>query len=79
MSHESYQTVLRSADLPKGNAVMVGRWIRVDVSRAIDIGKGWRIGAEERDAFFGDRAVVKGNLNMAPDGSVAQNTKEQKN
>lgn len=45
MSQVHYQTVKDVADLLKVSEVTVRRWIKDGELRAIDIGKGWRIGS----------------------------------
>lgn len=44
MSFSQYRTVKEIADLLKVSEVIVRRWIKDGELRAIDIGKGWRIG-----------------------------------
>lgn len=84
MPREQYQTVKEIADLLKVNEATVRRWIKDGELRAIDIGKGWRIGGDDLDAFIeghATRPAVKqnGETNTAPDLTEAKNTKEQKN
>jgi excisionase family DNA binding protein len=84
MSREQYQTVKEVADLLQVNEVTVRRWIKDGELRAIDIGKGWRIGPEDLDAFLEGHATRPaarpiGDTNAASDLTEAQNTKEQKN
>jgi len=84
MSREQYRTVKEVADLLQVNEVAVRRWIRDGELRAIDIGKGWRIGPDDLDAFLEGHATrpaarPNGDTNTAPDLTEAQNTKEQKN
>lgn len=57
MSREQYQTVKDVADLLKVNEVTVRRWIKDGKLRAIDIGKGWRIGSDDLDAFLEGHAT----------------------
>lgn len=84
MSREQYQTVKEIADLLKVNEATVRRWIKDGELRAIDIGKGWRIGPEDLYAFLEGHATrpaarPNGATNTAPDLTEAKNTKEQKN
>ncbi len=84
MSREQYQTVKEIADLLKVNEVTVRRWIKDGELRAIDIGKGWRIGPDDLDAFLEGHATrpaakPNGETNTAPDLTEAQSTKEPKN
>ncbi|GGD13237.1 helix-turn-helix domain-containing protein [Aquisalinus flavus] len=72
------------ADLLQVNEVTVRRWIKDGELRAIDIGKGWRIGPQDLDAFLeghatGPAAKQNGETNTAPDLSEEKNTKEPKN
>lgn len=84
MSREQYRTVREVADLLKVNEVTVRRWIKDGELRAIDIGKGWRIGPDDLDAFLDDHATrptTTGNrgTNTAPEATGADKTKGQKN
>lgn len=84
MSREHYRTVKDVADLLQVNEVTVRRWIKDGELRAIDIGKGWRIGPEDLDAFLEGHATrpaarPNGGTNTSPDEAAAQKTKEQKN
>ena len=84
MPREQYQTVKEIADLLKVNEATVRRWIKDGELRAIDIGKGWRIGGDDLDAFIEGHATrpaarPNGDANIAPDLTEAKNTKEQKN
>lgn len=84
MSREQYQTVKEVADLLKVNEVTVRRWIKDGELRAIEIGKGWRIGEDDLDAFLESHATrpaagPNGDTNTAPGLTEEQDTKEQKN
>jgi len=84
MLREPYLTVREVAELLKVGETTVRRWIKEGEMRAIDIGKGWRIGADDLDAFLEGHATrpaarPNGETNTAPDLTEAQNTKEQKN
>lgn len=84
MSREQYQTVKEIADLLKVNEATVRRWIKDGELRAIDIGKGWRIGPEDLDAFLEGHATrpaatPNGDTDTPPEETAAQKTKEQKN
>jgi excisionase family DNA binding protein len=57
MAGEHYQTVREVAELLKVSEATVRRWIREGELRAIDIGKGWRIGSGDLDAFLEDHAT----------------------
>ena len=85
MSCEQYQTVKEIADLLKVNEVTVRRWIKNGELRAIDIGKGWRIGSKDLDAFLEDHATRPAGMTNGgeggteqPDKAGAQTRKEQK-
>lgn len=52
MPMQEYRTVREVAELLKVSEVTVRRWIRDGELRAIDIGKGWRIGATDLGAFL---------------------------
>lgn len=72
------------ADLLRGDDATVRRWIKDGALRAIDIGKGWRIGPEDLNAFLEGHATrpaarPNGGTNTSPDEAAAQKTKEQKN
>lgn len=84
MSREQYRTVKEVADLLQVNEVTVRRWIKDGELRAIDIGKGWRIGPDDLDAFLEGHATrpaarPNGETNTSPEATAAQITKEQKN
>ncbi|RDC71775.1 DNA-binding protein [Rhodovulum sp. 12E13] len=84
MSREQYRTVREVADLLQVNEVTVRRWIKDGELRAIDIGKGWRIGPEDLDAFLDDHATRPtatghGGTNTAPEMTGADKTKGPKN
>ncbi len=57
MSSDRYQTVKEVADLLKVSEVTVRRWIKDGELRAIDVGKGWRIGSDDLDAFLEGHAT----------------------
>lgn len=84
MSREQYRTVREIADLLQVNEVTVRRWIKDGELRAIDIGKGWRIGPDDLDAFLEGHATrpaagANGGTDTSPEETSAQKTKEQKN
>ena len=84
MSREQYRTVKEVAELLQVNEVTVRRWIKEGEIRAIDIGKGWRIGPDDLDAFLEDHATrpsarPSGDTNTAPEVTGAEKTKGQKN
>lgn len=84
MSREQYQTVKEVADLLQVNEVTVRRWIKDGELRAIDIGKGWRIGPEDLDAFLEGHATrpadrPNGGTDTPPEEAAARKAKEQKN
>lgn len=79
MSQDQYQTVKDVADLLKVSEVTVRRWIKDGELRAIDIGKGWRIGSGDLDAFLEDHATRPAtSLNGAVDPSHADNNQERR-
>ena len=57
MADQQFRTVREVAELLKINEATVRRWIRDGELRAIDIGKGWRIGPDDLDAFLDDHAT----------------------
>ncbi len=57
MVDEHYKTVKEVADLLKVSEATVRRWIKARELRAIDIGKGWRIGSRDLDAFLQGHAT----------------------
>lgn len=82
MSSAQYQTVREVADLLKVSEVTVRRWIRDGELRAIDIGKGWRIGSDDLDKFLDRHATqpegtIQGGAEMPSDGK-ARAMKEHK-
>lgn len=84
MSLERYRTVKEVADPLHVNEVIVRRWIKDGEIRGIDIGKGWRIGPNDLDAFLeghATRPAVRTNsgLNSVPEETGAEETKGQKN
>ncbi|MCZ0811411.1 MAG: helix-turn-helix domain-containing protein [Pseudomonadota bacterium] len=80
MSQEQYQTVKDVAELLKVSEVTVRRWIKDGELRAIDIGKGWRIGPGDLDAFLEGHATQPASaVNGAADKPRAGDKKEQKN
>jgi len=84
MSREQYRTVKDVADLLQVNEVTVRRWIKDGELRAIDIGKGWRIGPDDLDAFLEGHATrpsarPNGGTNTASEVTGAQKTKGQEN
>ena len=83
MSQEQYQTVKDVADLLKVSEVTVRRWIKDGELRAIDIGKGWRIGPGDLDTFLECHATrpagqTNGTTATVADKSGASGKKEQK-
>lgn len=79
MSQDQYQTVKNVADLLKVSEVTVRRWIKDGELRAIDIGKGWRIGSGDLDAFLEGHATRPAtSLNEAADRPRSDDNKEQK-
>lgn len=68
MSREQYQTVKEVADLLRVSEVTVRRWIKDGELRAIDIGKGWRIGSQDLDAFLEGHATRPAGI---PNGGSA--------
>ena len=83
MSHEQYRTVKQVADLLQVNEATVRRWIKDGELRAIDIGKGWRIDADDLGAFLEVHATrpatrPDGGNDTAPEETGAQDTKGQK-
>lgn len=71
MACEQFQTVREVADLLQVSEVTVRRWIKDGELRAIDIGKGWRIGGDDLDAFLEGHAtrparVTNGDSETAP-------------
>jgi excisionase family DNA binding protein len=84
MSHKQYQTVRDVADLLKVSEVTVRRWIKDGDLRAIDIGKGWRIGPGDLDSFLEGHATrpataVNGATESPRADDKAGGKKEQKN
>ena len=84
MPREQYRTVKEVAALLRVNEVTVRRWIKDGELRAIEIGKGWRIGPDDLDAFLEchatrPAATLKGGTDTAPDETGAQKAKGQKN
>tara|TARA_R100000789_G_scaffold35519_4_gene38447 strand:- start:1387 stop:1797 length:411 start_codon:yes stop_codon:yes gene_type:complete len=84
MSHKQYQTVRDVADLLKVSDVTVRRWIKDGELRAIDIGKGWRIGPADLDSFLEGHATRPATtVNGAKESPCADDKsdgkKEQKN
>lgn len=84
MSREQYRTVKEVADLLQVNEVTVRRWIKDGELRAIHVGKGWRIGPVDLDAFLEGHATrpaarPNGGTNTSPKETAAQKTKEQNN
>jgi len=77
MAHEQYQTVKDVADLLKVSEVTVRRWIKDGELRAIDIGKGWRIGPDDLDAFLEGHAT-RPATEMSRADDKANFNKEQK-
>lgn len=68
MFHERYRTVREVADLLQVNGVTVRRWIKDGELRAIDIGKGWRIGSEDLDIFLARHATQPADQTCATTG-----------
>lgn len=66
MPGERYQTVREVAELLKVSEATVRRWIRDGELRAIDIGKGWRIGADDLGAFLEEHATRPAGAGAAP-------------
>jgi excisionase family DNA binding protein len=84
MAREQYRTVKEVADLLQVNEVTVRHWIKDGDLRAIDIGRGWRIGPDDLDAFLDGHATrpavkANGDTDAAPVGTDGKETKEQKN
>ncbi len=84
MSREQYRTVKQVADLLQVNEVTVRRWIKDGELRAIDIGKVWRIGPDDLDAFLEGHATRPSarrndGTNTTPAVTGADKTKGQKN
>jgi len=84
MPRDAYQTVMEVADRMKVNEATVRQWIKEGSLRAIDIGKGWRIGPDDLDAFLEGHATrpstrPNGDTNTAPEMNGAEKTKGQKN
>lgn len=52
MPEENYQTVKEVADRLKVAEATVRHWIKLGDLRAIDIGKGWRIGNIDLEQFL---------------------------
>ena len=80
MTSEPYRTVKEVAGLLKVSEVTVRRWIRDGELRAIDIGKGWRIGPGDLRAFLEVRATqppAAGRDDAMPDAFGASEGKEQ--
>lgn len=83
MSSDRYQTVKEVADLLKVSEVTVRRWIKDGELRAIDVGKGWRIGCDDLDAFLDGHATrpaapAGGDAEKAPAGAGPQDSGGQK-
>lgn len=81
MSLEQYRTVKEIATLLQVNEATVRRWIRDGELRAIEIGKGWRIGPEDLAAFLDGHATRPragaNGTNTAPEAPGNATTKEQ--
>jgi excisionase family DNA binding protein len=82
MPSVQYQTVRQVADLLKVSEVTVRRWIRDGELRAIDIGKGWRIGSDDLDMFLERHATQPGRAAEdaagMPSGGTMPSMKERK-
>lgn len=65
MAKEQYQTVREVADLLKVSEATVRRWIKDEELRAIDIGKGWRIGSSDLGAFLQAHATRPAGAGIA--------------
>ncbi len=78
MPCEHYQTVREVADLLKVSEVTVRRWIKDGELRAIDIGKGWRIGTNDLDAFLEGHATRPAGTTNGGAGPEDQQPKEPK-
>lgn len=52
MPFQDYRTVREIADQLKVSEATVRRWIRDGQLRAIDIGKGWRVGSNDLGTFL---------------------------
>jgi len=52
MPRDAYQTVKEVADRLAVNEATVRHWIRDGALRAVDIGKGWRIGDSDLQLFL---------------------------
>lgn len=82
MFHEQYRTVREVADLLQVNEATVRRWIKGGELRAIDIGKGWRIGPDDLETFLDGHATMpagKADCSTETAGTEAQKLKRQKN
>ncbi|MCA1776788.1 MAG: helix-turn-helix domain-containing protein [Loktanella sp.] len=66
MSCNQYWTVKEIADLLKVSEVIVRRWIKDGELRAIDIGKGWRVGSDDLDAFLEGHATRPAGTSDSP-------------
>ena len=75
MSNEQYQTVREVAELLKVSEVTVRPWIRDRELRAMDIGKGWRIGAEDLHAFLDGHATKPAATAVGAAQTVAGNSR----
>lgn len=83
MSREQYRTVKDVAELLQVNEVTVRRWIKDSELRAIDIGKGWRIGPDDLDAFLEGHATrpaakPDGGTDLSPEEAAAQKTRNRR-
>ncbi|SNT76206.1 helix-turn-helix domain-containing protein [Paracoccus seriniphilus] len=68
MPSDQYHTVKEVAELLKVSEMMVRRWIKDGELRAIDIGKGWRIGSEDLDIFLARHATQPADQTRATTG-----------
>ena len=74
MPRDKYQTVREVAERLAVNEATVRHWIREGALRAVDIGKGWRIGDRDLETFLHEHE----NRPPGPTGSgKADNGKEK--
>lgn len=78
MSHQQYQTVREVAELLKVSEVTVRRWIKDGELRAINIGKGWRIGANDLETFLEGHETRPSEKTTSPGDTEPSETSEDK-